>query len=170
MRVVLAYTAVHPLTQASLERYAPGHEAFYVGHNAKAYCALLCDLWAAGDGFLLVEHDIELHDRVLPELQACPEPWCTFPYPGAGWAQTGDPLLYDSLGCTRFSSALLAAEPDVMAEAARASGGLEPGDWRHMDVSLNPRLRWRGYEPHVHWPAVAHHHAYIDGCACGSTH
>lgn len=172
MRVVCAYTSVHPLAEASLERYAPEVEYVDVATSDTAYCKVLTDLWAGGEDVLVVEHDIEIHDRVVPEARACSEPWCVWPYNGPGFGdKQGDPFLYGSLGCTRFSGVLMRTEPDLLAVAGALSQGLPAGDWRRMDASILPTLRDRGYEPHLHWPAVLHHHIYPnEGCACGSVH
>lgn len=168
MRVVVPYVALHPQAEAALDRFAPEAERFFLGRTSDAYWRLLADLWATGEGFLIVEQDIELVEGVVEGLAACPQWWCLHPYPGGGWATGGDPLLYQSLGCTRFSSDLLRAEPDLMSEVGSVSEGLPAKDWRRLDVTIGPRLNWRGYQPHVHWPAVIHHHDYpVEGCACG---
>ena len=163
-------TGVHPRTHDALTAYAPDAEWVRLTSRVDAYYDLLAGAWADGQGFLLVEQDIEIHASVVPEARTCPEPWCTWPYPGPGFAgETGDPLLYESLGCVRFSSELLAAEPDLMDEVGGVSEGMPPRDWRRLDVTIAPRLRWRGYAAHRHWPAVVHHHRYSHGCSCGGT-
>jgi hypothetical protein len=132
---------------------------------------LLLQLWAAGEPFLLIEHDIEIHERVVRSLRYCPRPWCAFPYSGPGFHSNGDPMLRESLGCTRFSAKLMRDEPDLLAVAAAMSQGLAAGDWRRMDASISPTLKQRGYVVHVHAPPVLHHHLYPnEGCACGGDH
>jgi hypothetical protein len=169
LRVVCPFVTIHPATEAALIAHAPQVERISVAHSDLAYCELLTRLWAEGESFLIVEHDIEIHAAVVPDAVACPEPWCVWPFPGPGfWDTAGnDPLLYESLGCTRFSAALMAAEPDALTVAGAMNAGLRAGDWRRMDVSILPTLRARGYEPHTHWPAVVHHHRYSAGCSCG---
>jgi hypothetical protein len=39
-----------------------------------------------------------------------------------------------------------------------------------LDCHILPELRARGYEQHVHMPAVKHHHVYQGVCACGGEH
>lgn len=167
LKVVCAYTKIHPRTEAALLRHAPQAERVSVAESDTAYCALLTRLWEQGKTFLLVEHDIAIHAKVIPITRRCAEPWCAWPYLGAGFWDEGDALLYNSLGCTKFSAELMAAEPDLMAVAGAMDGGLFAGDWRRMDVSILATLISRGYQPHTHLPVVTHHHFYpIHGCAC----
>jgi hypothetical protein len=158
---------LHPLCEQALARFAPDAEMHYLGTRPDAYRELLEECWAQGESFLLVEHDIEIHERVVSELQACQEPWCAFPY--AIGAPGGD-LIDSSLGATRFSAALLEALPGLI-------GSLPVRDWRRLDCEIAPRLRSAGFAPHVHSPPVSHHHVYPapgrpDGewCACGTEH
>lgn len=190
IRVVCPYTGIHPKVEAALQRYAPQVERIKVAHCdlpldcgtacadprrhchhdrcQLAYGELLTRLWSEGETFLNVEMDIEIHADVVPMAAACPEPWCVWPFPGPGfWDTSGDSLLYGSLGCTKFSAELMAGEPDAMTVAGAMNQGLRAGDWRRMDVSILPTLRARGYEPHIHWPAVVHHHRYSHGASCG---
>ena len=172
MRIVCPYVTVgtpgverglHPLCEQALARYAPGTDMIDLGNRPDAYHELLCELWAADEAFLIVEHDVEIHERVIPELEACGEAWCAFPY-AIGYP----PLPIDSsLGCTRFSAEAIRLVPDLMSM-------LPVRDWRRQDCEINPRLRTAGLEPHVHLPAVKHHHAYPapggERCACGEEH
>ena len=160
-----------------------------MGGNNGAYTDLLVGLWGQRRRLLLIEHDIEIHDRVIPTALHCPFPWCVWPYSGPKGDGLGDSLLYQSLGCTKFSGSLMKREPDVMNRVSAAMRprpygvdddglgtagwpkGLDRGDWRRLDATLAPALRWLGYEPHIHWPAVLHHHVYPgEGCACGQEH
>ena len=129
-----------------------------MGGSPYAYAELLARLWAEGDGFVVVEHDIEIHGDVLPGFAACGEPWCVFPYPGPG-DHAGNRLLDHALGCTRFGASLLKAEP-----------GVPPGPgshWGSLDARLYHVLVGRGYRPHVHLPPVVHHHERDGRCDCG---
>lgn len=139
--------------------FAPGCERVDVSGAVDAYRLLLERLWADGEAFLIIEHDIEIHRWVVPELESCPEDWCLFPY-----GLVGGYLVEGSLGCTRFSAALIQAEPGLI-------GSLPTRDWRRLDCELLGKLRQVGREPHVHQPPVLHHHTYgAQGCACGLAH
>jgi hypothetical protein len=169
IRVVVPFTAIHPLAEAALIRFAPTAERIFVGQTDHSYSELLTRLWAEWKDLLLIEHDIQIRRGLVGEATRCPELWCTWPYAGAGFTDPlSNPLLYESLGCVKFSGKLMRAEPDVLAVASTLSQGLPAGDWRRMDSSILPTLRDRGYAPHRHEPPVLHHHRYpSEGCSCG---
>lgn len=156
MRLVCPYTYLHPLAEDALEPYEV--EFVDMGYQHDSYYKLLCSLWADKQSFLIVEHDIEIHPAVVPELEACPEPWCLYPYRGPD-----DVWLDSSLGCTRFSAELLESLPQFMID-------LPVRDWRRLDCEITPRLHWAGHHQHIHSPLVSHHHVRNDVCDCGSTH
>ena len=196
LRTVVPFTDIHPLAERALKRFAPAAEriktarcdlprdcgargcAIQIRHChhdqscSLVYSELLRDLWSRGDDLLIIEHDIEIHAGLVEEARSCPQLWCTWPYNGPGWTDpNSDPLLYESLGCSRFSSKLMRAEPDLLAVASALSQGLPAGDWRRLDASILPTLPERGYTAHRHFPPVLHHHRYEpEGCACGGKH
>ena len=168
MRKIVAYTPknYHPLAKPSHH----GFERADVSADPLAYYRLVRELWAAGDTFLLVEHDIEINEQALLQAEKCPCVWGVSPYSGPGGI--GD-LLCASLGFVRFRAELMKDEPDVLSEIGKvADGGLEipPGDFRRLDVRLSTELKLRGYEPHVHASQVHHHHVYRCDCVCGYEH
>lgn len=144
----------------ALRRHAPGAEVIHLGLAHDAYYRLLTELWEAGEGFLIVEHDVEIHAGVIPGMERCENDWCLHGYFGAGLPPQ---LLTGSLGCTRFSAGLLARHPAFMA-------GLPVRDWRRLDCEIHPRLVALGEKPCVHEPPVDHHHVYAGVCACGRCH
>ena len=177
--LTVPYTRVHPRTRAALARCSR-HTVYRQLAGDLGYVELLSRLWAACEALVIVEHDIEIHEQVLPGFEECPEPWCTFPFgrllpgphsrwDGAGWGP-GIPLLEASLGCVRWSAALMEAEPDLMTEVAAFSvDGKPPGHWQSLDCAIAVILRQRGYAVHVHHPEVLHHH-YLERwerCSCG---
>lgn len=155
MSVLVPYTRLHPSTAILLDRHAPGHERVALDPaDFSAYWALLAQKWREPGDLLIVEQDIGIHTGVVEGLTQCPQPWCGHPYP------IGRQLLV-CLGCTRFSAALKAAEPDLLdAVGEDASGGLPAKDWRRLDVRILDHLRRRGYTQHRHEPAVSHFHLY----------
>lgn len=159
MKVVVPYVDLHPLTLAALQRYAPDADLADIGKAYDAFWRFLAQLWDEGEGFLLVEHDIEIHAEVIPQLEGCPESWCVFPFPGAGGA-----LLYGSLGCTRFSTELIAKVPNLMKD-------LCVRDWRRLDSEITPALERAGCTRHYHEPPVPHHHYRPERhqCDCGAS-
>lgn len=120
-----------------------------------AYWALLAAVWQEPGDLTVIEHDIGIHAAVIPGFTGCPEPWCGFPYP----LDRG--VLLACLGCTRFTAALKAAEPDLLDVVGEVTGdGLPARDWRRLDVRTADELKRRGYALHAHSPTVRHYHKY----------
>jgi hypothetical protein len=178
--IVVPYTRLHARTRAALS----GTDAVYWRldrNDDRSYWKLLASLW--GGELVIVEHDVEIHQGVLPGFASCPEPWCTFPFarllrgPHSSWTGSewgpGIALLEKSLGCTRFSAELARSEPDLMEELGELSlGGQPPGHWKRLDDGIAHLLERRGYKVHVHHPEVIHHHWLgeqgWDACTCGA--
>jgi hypothetical protein len=143
------YTAVHPHTVAGAPEDAVWVD---VGASEIAYYVALREIWARGETFALLEHDVVCRPGVIAELEECPEPWCTFGYsdiccPGCmeAWA--------NMLGCTRFRKELVDAVPDAMTAIPA-----DNWDWHEMCNGLGANLRAAGFTHHWHFPAVEHHH------------
>lgn len=144
----------------------------HVGRDPLAYSRLLAGLWEAGDAFLVVEHDVEPTAEAVTQAAVCSCPWSVSPYKGSGPSHAEAAMLTGSLGCTRFSAALLAEVPDAMQRANALNDGASvcpPGHWQRLDARLLHVLRDAGFWPHQHVP-VLHHHVYAYGCACGEDH
>lgn len=154
MRIVVPFTDLRPETRRALLAYARGHALNfeYVGGSDTAYCELLQKVWANGETFAIVEHDIVVNPDTIPGFEGCPDPYCAAPY---AWTTQVGP----ALGCTRFRAELLEELPDAIHEvAAMPSNWGAPGHYRQLDVFLMRRvLRDRhGLQPHVHLPSVEH--------------
>jgi len=185
MRILCCYADLYDATRDALEKYAPGTEFVDVSGDDRAYWRAICERWTGEDDLLIVEQDIEIHDTVIPQMVACTEPWCTFPY--RLWRP--DAWCYNALGCTRFSAALqrdvnpgeiqqvqarwlvpnashgtMQYDAEVMPELAdcRCGGRGMPPCWRHIDFKIADTLEGRGpgnrvpLGAHVHSPAVCH--------------
>jgi hypothetical protein len=149
MRVVIPYTARHPDTVAGAPSNA---EWFDVSEDRYAYWRMMCEVWADGEGFLVVEHDVVCRPDILVQIEACPEPWCAFPYDDMchwecmeAWSNT--------LGCTRFATELVRAVPDAVTAIYD-----QQRQWLNLCDYIGANLRRVGYTHHWHFPAVRHHH------------
>ncbi len=153
--IVIPYTRRHPATARLANRHAPGYVRVKLDpDDMGAYWALLAHLWREPGELVVIEHDIGIGPETLPGFAACPEPWCGNPYRVAR-------QLLVCLGCTRFSAALKAAEPDLLEEVGDVGNdGLPAKDWRRLDVRILDALRKRGYRQHWHEPMVKHFHDY----------
>lgn len=164
MRIVCAYTDLHPLTALALKQYARTVELYELNAAPDAYWTFLEGMWREGQTFLNIEQDNEIHKSVVKQMANCGHLWCVFPYTGPGrTTEGGDPLMYGALGCTKFSSELMERHPDLMQ-------ALPVRNWQRLDCHILPALRQLGYEQHIHWPEVKHHHVYQGVCACGGKH
>lgn len=141
---------IAPETVAALDASGFPWQAADVSGAPTSYTRLLECLWAAGEPFAVVEHDIVPHPGALAELEACDRPWCAFGYPYLGGTHAG-------LGCARFSAALLAAVPNAVERTwAESTNVHPPGFWCQLDDRLSRSLRRAGYASHVHGPPVTH--------------
>lgn len=163
MRIVVPYTRLHERAIRPLMDLRLGAQAFaYVGQDDEAYWRLLCELWADAEDFLIVEHDMELHAEVIPQLVACENDWCVFPYSGSQpiWTRkrTDNPprtpvVFRCALGCTRFRRQLMLDEPQAITH-------MRLHTWRRLDSQLASYLFQHGYKACEHEPHVIHHHDY----------
>jgi hypothetical protein len=150
---------VQPETWTALEQHAP--DAEYVGplDTALGYYSLLAGLWAGGEGFAIVEHDVVIHAGVIPGFVGCSQPWCSFPYSG------GYTLFTEGLGCARFSGALTQRLPSLIDD-------IDDRSWFSLDSMIAVALHAAGYKVHVHQPPVLHAHrwrpppAHQQPCPC----
>jgi hypothetical protein len=126
-----------------------------------AYHALLSELWAAGETFAIVEHDIEIGPDTLTSFDKCPEPWCVAPYPGRSFKNYPVPILRVALGCVRFRAEFLKTNAGILdAMLPGPSNSLRnPRHWRRCDSLLASALQRRGFAAHEH-EQVNHWHNY----------
>lgn len=122
-----------------------------VAESETAYFEVLSRYW--GQDLIVIEHDIVIHDKVIPEFLACLEPWCAFPY------RHRSGQVAPALGCTRFRKEL----PDIMDELGAISttrtgrnDNSRPKIWQRLDTRIHLLLSERGYKCHVHTPEVEH--------------
>lgn len=154
MRVLAPFTRRHIRAVTALGATGRSWQSAWVGGSDIDYYALLASVWAAGESFCLVEHDVVVTPTALSELEACESDWCAFQTPyraGAGGVHAG-------LGCVKFSAALLARVPDAMRDVARMSDPVHPPmHWCRLDHWLQtvalPGARERMC---VHGPPLEH--------------
>jgi hypothetical protein len=154
MRVVLAYTHIAPGVREALTETGREWEEVDVSGSDTAYWELLSDLWAAGDSFIVVEHDVIIRHDTLDELEACPEPWCGWPVPYLG----GE---YPGLACAKFTDRIIAACPGALIQVGTMSTDSHPQKhYCNVDHRLQRVvLPQTGLSQHVHSPALGHYRA-----------
>lgn len=101
-------------------------------------------LWAQGEEFVTVEHDIVPWPGAIDAL-SCPEPWCIYQNIVGHSGK-----LQSALGLVRFSRKLMAALPE-------ANLGWNKTEWNHLDAQVYGALQVDAkLPPHIHLPPVAH--------------
>src|ERR1019366_3527161 len=127
VRVIYPYTDRRTEeSHLALTRWAPTAERIYVGEDDFAYGRLLEQLWGK-DAFMLVEHDIVIHEGLVEEFAECEEEWCSSPY-----SYFDQPVTTSGggLGCTKFSAQLMYRWPTLMQQAnALPCQGHSNGHW-----------------------------------------
>jgi len=146
MRALCCWTDLRPDTEGAVRFLWPDtHEFVDCRSHETRYHETLERYWQAGADFVNVEHDVVPDERVRDAFEECEEPWCVFVY------ELAVGFLPDVLGCVRFRTALMQAEPDAMVEAGKADqSGVTARAWYRTDVRLSQLLRRREYSPHLH--------------------
>lgn len=116
MRICYFYAQDFPEARAALPHYT---EIIYTGNNDYAYWRAFSERWTGEDDLLVIEQDIVLNERVIPEFEICSRTWyrnwCVFPYKNFSAALSWDGKTIDhpgsgylthNLGCTLFSANL----------------------------------------------------------------
>lgn len=164
-RVVVPYT--HPPLWQWPEASATGRDVRYVDVSAgpTEYWRTLARLWAAGEDFTVVEHDVIPTVRALDDLDACPEPYCAQPYPyfnGTNWG----------LACTRFRASAMVRVPGLWRDVAGMWDALHPPmHWCRLDSWSHQVLGRHGVDRHDHSVRVWHSHTDTShGCEVPGGH
>lgn len=114
------------------------------------YANLLARLWATGEDFAIIEHDIVTTAVVFEGFALCDEPYCGHRY-NIGRKLGG------TLGCVRWQGDFTSAYPGVAVEVAGTP-------WDKLDGVVAAAMSARGYDDyHVHEPPLVHLHEYEAG-------
>lgn len=144
------YTGIRPDVAAA----APEGTVWVdVSSGNLAYFESLGDIWAAGEQFATIEHDILVRPDIVEAFEECPEPWCVFGYTEfcheacmENWR--------NELGCTRFRAEAMREVPDAVSSIP--DGQLR--DWHQVCDGLGNNLRAAGLTHHWHRPHAVHDH------------
>jgi hypothetical protein len=158
LRVLCGYTSLHPETRATLP---DGAEVVWTGTDDLAYWQAISERWDGTQDLVVIEHDIVIHDQVIPQFMDCPSPWCTFPY---FYGPDHDPsrVMYQALGCAKFSAECQARFPvKHIASSVSARDGVPPvPPWHSCDTYITRALIYAGIQTCLHEPWVTHHGTY----------
>lgn len=149
--IFVPHVQIKPDTRKALDAAAMPWQGVYVGDDDAAYFDLLAHLWATGDDFAIVEHDIVPTPEALESFASCEADWCACPYPYL----YGE--LAHGLGCTRFRSAPMERHPDLFdVIALMADAGHPPKHWCRIDAWMFRTLTARGETRCENHPQVRH--------------
>lgn len=154
MRVIYPFTDKRTVASSeALFDFCPTAERFDVSGSDTAYAELLAALWADQETFLVVEHDIVIHEGLVAEYEACDEEWCSSPY-----TYFDIPVMVGGggLGCTKFSRSLMRRWPTAVTQAMEIPyAGHPPYHWCGCDYRIWTLLR-RGGSFASEYPAKRH--------------
>lgn len=142
------YTQVHPKTVEG----APSDAIWIdVGAGPDAYYWALREIWARGESFALLEHDVVCRPDVIEAFEADPALWITCPYDTYCHSECRE-AWRNQLGCTRFRAELIEAVPDAMMFTEP-----ELRVWTNVCDGLGRSLRNAGFTHQWFFPEVRHH-------------
>lgn len=157
--IVVPFTKLAPGVVDALEATGRSFDLAEMTDD-ESYWRLLRDLWAEGDDFAIVEHDVRVHSTVFDELEACPFYWCAYPNEYINGINYG-------MSCVRFRGELLWQAPWVMELVGAISDELHPPrHWCRLDMWLQRvALPQAHVQLHRHPIVVGHSHiAPTHGC------
>lgn len=149
MRVLYCWNDDFPEAVAAIEKHIPQAEIIDTSANSYAYWDAMEIRWTGVQDLLIVEHDVVVTAEVLPQMLACPEPWCAH-------SSGGTPF---GLRCTRFSARLQQLLPAtaIRAKARRKCPHCGALHWAFIDGPICTALAAIGFsQPHVHEPELKH--------------
>lgn len=123
-----------------------GTEMIYTGDSDFTWWNEFRSRWGRGEDIVTVDQDVILVPDVVQQFDACPQPWCVFPY-----SYGPDQLLCHSCGCTRFRSSV---------QVPLRYGDNDHLHWCSYDGAIRDTMVDRAglSHPHVHFPPLRHLH------------
>lgn len=150
MRVIVPYTKLIGRVTNALDASGYEWEAVNVSESYQRYWYLVRELWAAGEDFTLIEHDVVVDPEVtLQGFESCPMDWCSCPYP----YQMMPSGYYFGMGCTRYRAALLKRQPCPLVYDPEWKGWdklHKPRHWCRIDSLMKESLYNSGEQIHPH--------------------
>lgn len=139
MKTIVPYTNLSAATVEALADAREGFECVYVGDTDTEYFDLLRDVWAWGEDFAIVEHDVVVNPDTLQGFRDCPRLWCS-----AGYRYLRSSS-YHGNGCVRYRREVMQAFPDVLEAAGEYSDAVHHKQhYCSLDSAMQRALRSRG--------------------------
>lgn len=143
-RVIVPYARIHEATVIALEAQGPLDITYHKVDAYFDYWHLLCEMWEAGDPFIIVEQDIAPWPGAVAELWGCGS-WCAMPYNYGGSA------IIAAHGFVKFGADILEA---TRAEVLDVKGDMR--HWTRADTTINELLERSEFTRHIHTTPVLH--------------
>ncbi len=145
---------LHPTTAHAIDDIGDNQvELVFVGDSDEAYFELLSALWANGESFCIIEHDVAPTVTEYHRIVGCDQLWCgaLTPYFNGN---------YDGLGLVKFEAAVLKAIPNAMELVGEIYDDTHPPKhWCRLDAWLQRRvLPEFGLTKHIHDSVIGHSH------------
>ena len=132
-----------------------------IPEGADGLFRFLASEWAEGDGFMVVDQDLVPPPGAVEELEACTQHWCGFPFRYPMCTEAGVPdLALGDFGCTRYSTELVRAMPDLLEETTEEHNPEWVGGGPRSRLMMAERFVYRmnryGLYFHAHLPEAEH--------------
>jgi hypothetical protein len=124
-----------------------------------AYQKYIEEVWAQGEDFINMEHDIVPWPGAVHELIKCAHPWCFFGYDYSTPDLASSGAAY--FGLVRFRQSIIRQLADVWVDRRKQHW---PIPWRGMDTHFFHYATRRDLWPHQHSPAVLNANPNILTC------
>lgn len=166
MRVIVGAVPgkLHPSVIPAILESGYKAEVFDVSKWDEEYYAVLREVWAAGETFATVEHDITVAPGMLDDLRDCPGLWCAHSY-RIYWGDLMDTYHGSAgLGLAKFDRRLMELHPNLFEDDIPSStyaNGRDGRFWMNLDGTISQWLKgpYR-HIVHRHEPDVTHQHVY----------
>ncbi len=150
MKLVCAFTPGYLADETRDLVLSLGGTLVDVSASEESYFEMFERLWAEGETFINVEHDVLPAAGLLEEMDACTEEWCVGAYANGTAA-----VQRWHLGCMKFGSQLIRRHPQVIEWTAESG----QRDWGALDGRLIGAMGRVGQvAPHQHPGSITHLH------------
>lgn len=142
--IYVPYTNLYEETKDALVTAGLPWTGVDVSGSESNYWDLMHQLWASGETFVIVEHDIVVGGASVQLMLECSHLWCACSYPYFMGPYAG-------LGCTKFEGSLTQAYPHAMDQVGQMFDEQHPmKHWCRIDHWLWTVLHQVGLGRHVH--------------------
>lgn len=156
MKIVIAYTPIKLRSEVRVLGEDVGAIFEDVSHSEVGYGQLISRMWAKGESFLLLEHDVLPTAALLDEMTSCDSPWChAFAWRFSGPVTSPETRPVRPVREKEFGLFLNKFTDDLIRRTPYVVGGVRV-PWTQVDLVLLGLLA-PVVQPHVHGPVIHLH-------------